>query len=151
MDTRISIRTPVGITESAETGEGWAQGSSEGAIVSTANLAHGVDKFFSNSKHDVFYGTVRIKPVILQDDVCRIAISAEAAQAGVCKMEAMAETKVLDFNQKKSVNVIIGSPKGRQKLTIEIEKQPLFLYGKNMEMSGCERYLGDQVGGSLKG
>ena len=41
-DTRISVRTAVGNTEQRETGEGWGQGTIEGAICIAVNLDNGV-------------------------------------------------------------------------------------------------------------
>ena len=53
--TKFRVQTPVGVSEEAVTGEGLAQGSLEGALVSSVNLDSGVRDYFSRSK---------IKPVI---------------------------------------------------------------------------------------
>ena len=44
-DTRIKVRTPVGDIEERDVGEGWGQGTIEGAICSAANLDNGVVDF----------------------------------------------------------------------------------------------------------
>ena len=79
----------MGDTEKVETWEGWAQGSSEGAIASATSLGQGVEDFFLDSEHEVVYGRVPVGPVILQDDICWIAVSPEAAQARASKLAAM--------------------------------------------------------------
>ena len=148
-DTRICVRTPVGDTEKVETREGLAQGSSEGAIASASNLGHGVEDFFLDSEHEAVYGRVPVGPVILQDDICRVAVSPEAAQAGVSKMEAMAETKQLNFNEDKSVFVIFGKGKAKREMEENFKENPVLLYGKPMKCAKSERFLGDQMGETL--
>ena len=49
-NTRISIQTPVGLTEERDTGEGVGQGTLEGAIISAVNLDNGVQDFFHDSE-----------------------------------------------------------------------------------------------------
>ena len=144
-DTRISVRTAVGDTEQRETGEGWGQGTIEGAICSAVNLDNGVRDFFCNSEHEVSYGGVRLLPALFQDDVSRICMDPVSAQAGNNKMEAMAETKLLDFNLDKSCFIIIGKTKARQKLECEFALNPPLLYGTKMKQVEQEKYLGDQV------
>ena len=112
-DTRITVRTPVGDTDSREVGEGWGQGTIEGASCSSVNLDKGVSDFFSNSEYEVSYGDVVLSPALFQDDVSRLCLDPVAAQMGNDKMEAMAETKLLDFNMDKSCYIVIG--KGKDK------------------------------------
>ena len=57
------------------------------------------------------YKDVRLQPINYQDDILRASVSIEDARAGVMKMEAMTETKLLNFNVKKSNLVILGSKK----------------------------------------
>ena len=64
-NTRISVQTPVGVTEEHDTGEGVGQGTLEGAIVSAVNLDTGVDEFFSDSEYEVCYGQLPLQPILL--------------------------------------------------------------------------------------
>ena len=144
-DTRISVRTPVGDTEQRETGEGWGQGTIEGAICSAVNLDNGVKDFFSTSEYEISYGDLALSPLLFQDDISRIAVSPFTAQMGNDKLEALAETKLLDFNMDKSCIIVIGNSKLRKKLEDDFESNPPLLYGQKMKQVAQEKYLGDQI------
>ena len=118
-NTRISVQTPVGITEEKDTGEGVGQGTLEGALVSSVNLDKGVNDYFHNSEYEVSYGSVPLQPILFQDDGPRMSLDLESAQMGNDKMEAMAESKLLDYNLDKSCFIIIGKIKAR----LEMQKQ----------------------------
>ena len=148
-ETTITVRTPVGDTESASVGEGWGQGTSEGAIASANSLSKGVEDFFRESYHEIFYGNVEIKPILLQDDICRVSENSSKTQIGVSKLEALAETEILNFNEDKTRYVLFGSGKSRKKLEEDFERNPVRLYGRTMKESKFKRYLGEQVGQSL--
>ena len=90
------------MTEEAIRGEGLTQGSLEGAIVSSVSLDYDVNKFFKNSVEETSYFSVRLQPLLYQDDVARIASTVKSAQSGNRKMEVIAETKLLDYNYEKS-------------------------------------------------
>ena len=103
-NTRICVQTPVGVTEEKDTGEGVGQGRLEGAIVSAVNLDKGVNEFFHDSEYEVSYGEVHLQPIVYQDDVARMSVDLESAQTGNNKMEAMAESKILNYNRDKTVS-----------------------------------------------
>ena len=144
-DTRISVRTPVGDTEWRETGEGWGQGTIEGAICSAVNLDNGVRDFFENSEYEVSYGDVPLSPTLFQDDISRLCWDPVSAQMGNDKVEAMAETKLLDFNLDKSCIIIIGKGKPRIEMEKQFSENPPLLYGQEMNIVTEEKYLGDQI------
>ena len=121
-DTRISVRTPVGDTEWRETGEGCGQGTIEGAICSAANLDSGVKDFFEDSEYEITYGDVSLLPTLFQDDISRMSWDPMSAQMGISRLEAMAETKLLDFNMDKSCIVIIGKGKQRKEHVSQFEE-----------------------------
>ena len=50
-DTIIKVKTGVGMTEEEETGENIGQGTGEGAILSAASIADGIDTSFKGSTH----------------------------------------------------------------------------------------------------
>ena len=101
-NTRISVDTPVGLSDEADRGEGVGQGTLEGALVSAANLDSGVRDCFRDSEYEVSYGGLGLGPIMYQDDVSRLADSVDAAQAGNERMITLAETKLLDYNIDKS-------------------------------------------------
>jgi hypothetical protein len=101
-NTKISVQTPVGLTDECDTGEGVGQGTLEGAIVSAVNLDSGVNDFFHDSEYEVNYGGVDLQPLLFQDDVARLSADLAAVQMGNNKMETLAETKLLNYNLEKS-------------------------------------------------
>ena len=140
-DKRISVRTRVGDTEWRETGEGWAQGTSEGAICSAVNIDNGVSDFFANSEYEVSYGDVQLSPTLFQDDISRLCWDPVSAQMGNDKVEAMAETKLLDFNLDKSCIIIIGKGKPRIEMEKKFSENPPLLYGQEMNIVTEDKYL----------
>ena len=97
-NVRIRVQTAVGLTDSEDTGESVGQGTVEGALISAVNLDNGVNDFFANDDEEVSYGNVILRPLIFQDDVAKLSVDRQSAQSANDKMEAMIETKLLDFN-----------------------------------------------------
>jgi hypothetical protein len=142
-NTKIRIQTPVGLTEECDTGEGVGQGTLEGAIVSAVNLDSGVNDFFHDSEFEVNYGGVALQPLLYQDDVARLSTDLESVQMGNNKMEALAETKLLNYNLEKSCFIVIGKKKPRQKMEEQLQKCPIYLCGGIMKQEEQAKYLGD--------
>jgi hypothetical protein len=86
-----------------------------------------VRDFFKGSEYEVSYGDVMLGPALFQDDVSRLCDDPVSAQMGNDRMEAMAETKLLDFNMDKSCLIIIGKKSARSKLKKEVEQNPPLL------------------------
>ena len=148
-NTRIRVQTPVGLSEELSTGETVGQGTIEGAIVSAVSLDNGVTDFFANSEEEVTFGEVSLGPILFQDDVARLSLTAAGAQAANSKMECVAATKLLDFNVDKSCYIVIGKKKRRQEIIKQIEANPIELCGSRMKESESVKYLGDYL--SCKG
>ena len=110
-NTRICVQTPVGCSEEADTGETVGQGTLEGAVISSVSLDKGVEDFFKDSEFEIGYAGLQLRPLLFQDDVSRLALDPESLQAGNDRMEAMGETKHLDFNLTKSCYLPIGKKK----------------------------------------
>ena len=144
-NTKISIQTPVGLTEEKDTGQGVGQGTLEGALVSAVNLDNGVGDMFHDSEYEVSYGDVDLRPLLYQDDVARLAHDIESAQMGNDKMETMAETKLLDFNLDKSCFIVVGNKKKRQEIQDKLALTPLQLCGSDMKQEEQAKYLGDYL------
>ena len=144
-DTRITVRTPVGDSEAREIGEGLGQGTIEGALCSAVNLDKGVTDFFSDSEYEVSYGDIVLRPALFQDDVSRFCEDPISAQMGNDRMEALAETKLLDYNMDKTCYIVTGKEKERKKVEEDFNSNPPTLYGQKMKSSIDEKYLGDQI------
>ena len=60
-------------------------------------------------------------------------------------MEAVMESKLLDFNHDKSVVIVMGSKKNKKDIEEEMKEHPLTLCGKRMKTTTNEKYLGDII------
>ena len=144
-ETHIRVQTPVGLTEECNTGEGVGQGTLEGAFVSAVNLDNGVNDFFKDSENEISYADLQLRPVLYQDDVARLCGSVDSLQSANDRMEALAETKLLDFNLSKSVFMLIGSDKNKKDLENKLNQTPITLCGQLMKRETEYKYLGDWI------
>ena len=144
-DTQIRVRTAVEETDEKDTGENIGQGTLEGAVISAANIDYTMNRFFSESKDEVSYGGINLQPLIFQDDISRMTTSVWAAQSGNNIVEAVMETKLLDFNLDKSCYIVMGSRANKTKIDQELKANPLTLCGKPMENVTKEKYLGNMI------
>ena len=71
--TKFKVKTPIGVSDEAVRGEGLAQGSLEGALVSSVNLDSGVRDYFQKSRNEVHYSSLQLGPLLFQDDISRLA------------------------------------------------------------------------------
>ena len=108
---------------------GVGQGTMEGALISSVNLDNGVREFFAKSEYEVSYGNVPLRPIIYQDDIARLSGDINKAQKGNDKLEALAETKLLDFNKDKSCFIVIGKGKNKNQLDKQLKETPLLFCG----------------------
>ena len=65
------------------------------------------------------------------------------------RFEALAESKMLEYNLKKSSIVILGKGKARTALEEKFLENPPLLYGKPLSIKSQGTYLGEEIGGSL--
>ena len=102
-----------------------------------------MNDFFCDSEYEVNYGEVALQPLLYQDDVARLSTDLESVQMGNTRMEALAETNLLDYNLDKSCFVVIGRKKSRPEIQVQLESQPIQLCGGNMNQEEHAKYLGD--------
>ena len=101
---------------------------------------------FHDSEHEVWYGEVRMQPLLFQDDVMRVSEGQLEAQVGNNLMDMVTESKLLTFNHSKSAYVIIGGGKeNKKKLLNELNSSPLTLSGKVMKQAKEYVYLGTVI------
>ena len=144
-ETRIKVRTAVGITSEQNTGEGVGQGTLDGAIISACSIDYSVDKFFSKSSQEISYGELSLQPLLYQDDIFRLCSDPFSAQIGNALIDTVMETKLLDFNIDKSCYLVIGPKAGQNKIREHFKETPLTLSGQPMKEANEEKYLGDYI------
>ena len=105
----IKLKTGVGMSRSAETGENVLQGSISGGLISANSLDDSMNNLFENSVHEISFANLRYQPLIYQDDVARASLDRESAQAGNDLIERCMESKLLDLHTDKSCYIIIGN------------------------------------------
>ena len=121
----------------------------EGSLISSLSLSKGATNFFATSECEISYGPVIITACEFQDDIFQACKDPLSAQLGNDRLEALAETKLLDFHTSKSKIILIGKEKAREQLRKEFEENPPLLYGEKVPVEDQETYLGDELGFSL--
>ena len=101
-NSRIRVKTPLGLTEAKETGPLVAQGSVDGAVLSSNNSGKGVNEEFNEPDKEIRYENLVLGPIIFMDDIFRMAGNLESAQYANDKMEDFVEKKILKLNCLKS-------------------------------------------------
>ena len=109
------------------------QGSVDAAIVSSANVAGGVEEFFNDSSKEIKMEEVDLAPMSFVDDIGKLSNNIEAAQYGNDRMEELVDSKTLSLNLQKSAFLVIGSQKNRKKIQSQLRKTPLLLRGNPMQ------------------
>ena len=144
-NTRVKINTPVGVSQSADTGPIITQGGVEAGLLSSVSIDNGTNVTFAASDCEVNYFDIKLAPLKYQDDIFRMAETVASAQFSNDVLEDLFEKKSLSFNLSKSQFLIMGNRKTRKKLKSELEKKPLTLCGQEMEEAKALKYLGDYV------
>ena len=78
-----------------------------------------------------------------------MAENLKAVEDGNRRLEAMAESKLLEYHAGKSGMIIIGGRKFIKETKESLAKKPVIFCGKPMTVFDSERYLGDILGSSL--
>ena len=144
-DAQIRVKTSFGLTEVAATGENVAQGSIGGAIASSLNLDKTIGKYFAGSE-EVSYLSLKMAPVMYQDDTARFATSIEDAQMGNYLISKAMKLKQLDLNVDKCGTIIFGKNKQVQQLKQTIEEgKRLTIDGSEVKVKLEDKYLGDYL------
>ena len=138
--------TAVGESKPEEVSEGLSQGTLESAPLSASSTARGIDIFFKDSEYEIYYNNkIRIPCMSYQDDIMRSSKSLEETQAGVTKLESMAESKLLTFNDKKSFLIFTGNKNKIKEMEKVFDENPVLLYGNPMKRETQGKYLGEIV------
>ena len=122
-----------------------SQGSLYSTILSTASLDGGVNDGFKDSTMEPSYGSIRLQPIILQDDIARLSNGITEAQAGNTFISTVIERKLLDFNILKSNFMVIGSEEIKREVVHDLEEKPLTLSGEKQKRVTEYTYLGTTI------
>ena len=122
-NTRIAVKTGTGLTDVADVGEVIGQGTVGGALASQVNIDRGIDRYFCGSKDEVSFGTVRLQPMVFQDDVARLAWDIKSAQAGNLKLSYVMREKQLKVHPDKTGYIAIGSKDFQARVLEEASEQ----------------------------
>ena len=144
-ETRIQLRTAVGVSSEESTGEGVGQGTLDGAILSACSIDYSMGQFFSKSSYEISYGGLNLQPLLYQDDIFRMCSDPFRAQIGNELIDSVMETKLLDFNLDKSCYLVIGNKEAQMDIKEKFRVNPLKLSGKCMKEAIEEKYLGDYI------
>ena len=124
-NTTIRVKTANGFTDWRNVGELLGQGSGGGAMASAANLHRGVDDYFKGSVDESMYGDIRLQPVLFMDDLARITMARNKAQAGNIKLDCLMNTKQLTLHPDKMGFLIMGRGPNRLKMEEDISNHPI--------------------------
>ena len=143
-DTRISVRTSVGESESKLIKNSLGQGSFGAALASSLNIGCAIKDTFGevSSTH---IGTLPLNAVVMQDDIAKLNDNLEQARDGCDKILNTLMRKQLSVNHDKCKYLIVGPKKFRENTLKELEKDPLKMGGAKIDHAGTEKYLGDWV------
>ena len=144
-NTRISVKTGVGLTDEADVGEVIGQGTVGGALTSQVNIDRGVDRYFKGSVDEMSYGTVRLQPMIFQDDIARLASGVRTAQAGNNKLANVINEKQLKVHPDKTGYVVIGSIQFQEQIKREAMISPIMFGDIETKSKDKDKYLGDII------
>ena len=108
-NTIIRVKTGSRYSECSDEGAMIGQGSGGGALLSQANLDKGITEIFLGSDDEIRYGSVRILPLMFQDDIMRVVNCVDSARAGNVMVSSTMKSKQLQLNKNKTAYVIIGN------------------------------------------
>jgi hypothetical protein len=144
-NTRISVKTGCGITAEADVGEVVGQGTVGGALASQINIDRGIDRYFCGSSDEITYGSIRLQPLVFQDDVARVSCNLRKAQAGNHKLDFLMKEKQLKVHPDKTGYITIGNKKFQEKMARETMEKPIMFGDIVTKCKVADKYLGDMI------
>ena len=147
-NTKIQVRTGVGMTKEAEVGAVLGQGTLGGALISQAVLDDGVMEEFQPGDGGLEYGAVALAPLMYQDDLLQGVLGLQEARVTNRKVNKIMKERRLSLNKEKSVVVIMGTKKQKREITKEIENNPLFCGEVETKEKEVWKWLGQYVSGN---
>jgi hypothetical protein len=145
-NTRIRVKTGVGMSDYAEVGAVVGQGTMGGAVVSQAVLDEAIsEEFVPGEQHEANYGQVGMQPCMFQDDLIHAAVGTEGAREAGHKVNTAVKKRGLKLNEDKSIYIIMGTKKQKEKLKEELRSNPLMCGTTVMNPKEKDKWLGQQL------
>ena len=142
-DTRIRVRTGVGMSEYTDVGAVVGQGTIGGALGSQAVLDEGISgQFAPGGGDELNYGGVPMAPLLFQDDLLHCTEGVKEARIASRKIDIVLKQLNLRLHEDKTVCIVMGSTKQRQKIKMELQKQPLMCGSIDTKLKDKVKYLG---------
>ena len=142
-DTRISVKTSVGLSRSENVKDSLGQGSMGAALVSTLNIGYAVQETFKEPSTEI--GDLKLNSLVFQDDICKLSNELPEAREGCKKIDEMLKKKLLSVNYDKSKYLVLGNTKYKNKIELETALNPLTMGGEIIKRTEKELYLGDYI------
>ena len=142
-DTRISVKTSVGLSRSANVKDSLGQGSMGAALVSTINIGNAVQETFKEPSTEI--GDLKLNSLVFQDDICKLSNRLLDSREGSEKIDDMLKRKLLSVNYDKSKYLVLGNSKFKNKIEQETSLNPMTMGGEILERTQKEKYLGDYI------
>ena len=143
-NTKISVKTPVGESNTAPIFDSVGQGSFGAALISSLNIGCAIDELFKED-YSANIGQVELACLILQDDIMEMSSTVEQARNGCQKIDEMLKQKLLRANYDKSKYLILGRGNRKNKMSKELKETPLKMGDEILEKVVTEKYLGDII------
>ena len=142
-DTRIQVRTGVGMSEYTDVGAVVGQGTIGGALGSQVVLDEGISgQFAPGGGDELNYGGVPMAPLMFQDDLLHYTEGVEEARIASRKFDIVLKQLNLRLHEDKTVCIVMGSTKQKQKIKTELQKQPLMCGSIDTKLKDKVKWLG---------
>ena len=142
-DTKIKVNTRFGLSQPTNVGAVIGQGTIGGALVSQAVLDEAVmEHFIPGSDLHLNYGSVPLAPFMYQDDLVNGTEDISKARIANDKVDHLMKQRGLSLNEDKSVVMVIGSKKQKEKIANELKDNPLMCGTFETKEKQTEKYLG---------
>ena len=137
-DTRISVKTSVGLSRSVKVKNCLGQGSMGAALVSTLNIGNAVQETFKEPSTEI--GDLKLNSLVFQDDICKLSNKLQDSREGCEKIDDMLKRKLLSVNYDKSKYLVLGNSKFKNKIEQETTLNPMTMGGEILERTQKEKY-----------
>ena len=112
-------------------------------MASQLNLDKGVNEMFCGSSDEMYYGNVRLQPVIFQDDILRLGDSLVSVRVGNVKLNDVMGQKKLKFNSDKTGFIMMGDVTAKNRSRLLIKRSPIKCGEFDVKEKLQDKYLGD--------
>ena len=142
-NTRIRVRTGVGMTDYVEVGAIVGQGTIGGTLVSQGVIDERIsDNFTPGGGDELTFGSVPMAPFIFMDDIIHGAETIEDARRANIRINRTVMQLNLTLNRDKTVCMVLGSSKQRMKLKKELLDKPLICGDFETHLKDKFKWLG---------